>query len=258
MCYLASMNRIVLILLLVSSGISHTGCEQLYAEWAFDRVREAQALGDFDEMLRLSLPLAQKSGDYQFQFLVFTGRAYRGKGAYRSAERVAEYGLTRARDDLERSEFYDQLAEIHAVAERDSLARHYARLSVEADPSDVIKWNNWGHTCIQLEDYTEAIRIFDAAAARFPPHPYILNNRAEAHLSLGQLVEADADMRASHALEPRNPYLYKNKARYYQQLDEPALMCENARRAASLFSEAFGYAYDQAAIRELLSDCGLE
>ena len=208
-------------------------------------------------MLRLSIPLAQQPGLHQPNFVAFAGRAYRGLGQYDNARRLALQGLRLDQSPEQRSELFDQLAEIYAVMDSTDQSLAYARMSVDIDPNDVIKWNNCGHAHMQAAQYEEAVAIFTTASTRFPPHPYILNNRAEAYIHLGQLDAADADLRASHALDPQNPYLYKNKALYHQRLEEPTLACRYARRAATLFDGTLGYAYDKSALQALYEQCDL-
>jgi tetratricopeptide (TPR) repeat protein len=55
-----------------------------------------------------------------------------------------------------------------------------------------------------------ALANFDAALLIYPADPWALNNRALAHLRLGQDEEAREDLRAALALDPDFPAARKN------------------------------------------------
>ena len=234
------------------------GCDYVRTELAFRRANQAEQERDYEALLRISLPEARRPGPDQPAFLTFAGRAYRGLGRLGAAKAAGLRGLELAPVPGVEANLYELLSDVYAQTDSTAQALWYAKRSIQANPDDIILWNNCGHIHMQLGEYEQAVALYTAATERFPPHPFVLNNRAECHIRLGQLDAADADLRASHRLDPSNPYLYKNKALYHQQRNETALACQHAARAARLFDDKLGYTYDKASLAELLAACDLK
>ncbi|MEO1518922.1 MAG: tetratricopeptide repeat protein [Bacteroidota bacterium] len=107
-----------------------------------------------------------------------------------------------------------------------------------------------GFAYIQQQSYEKALTTLTEALQADDADAYAYNNRALAHLKMGQLKKAKSDLEHSKAIDPDNPFLYKHYFFYHQQLGEQAEACQALGQALGKKMGEYGEASDT---EELLS-----
>ena len=110
-------------------------------------------------------------------------------------------------------------------------ASYYADYSSKLSIGDPIYYYMLMNTYLFCDDYPHLIKITDSLIIHFPKSPYPYNNRGWAELNLGDIQQANQDIRKSIELDSTNAWAYRNMSIVFEKMELLDSACLYAQRA---------------------------
>ncbi|WP_312224366.1 tetratricopeptide repeat protein [Stutzerimonas nitrititolerans] len=177
----------------VGSGNEYLPAKLMQSEVLFE-------LGRHEEASRLLAQARDEQPDYAIQLYLMEIEALSAQQQLEPAWQLTEQALQQFPDDLNLLYTRAILAE-----KRGDLAQleHDLRFIIEREPDNAMALNALGYTLADRTDrHAEALALIEQAYQLNPNDPAILDSLGWAHYRLGNLQEAEAQLRKAHARFP--------------------------------------------------------